>query len=160
MAILIAIVSMNIRHAWMNYGIAENKILAGVAADSMQKDKPTPCDTKFTYQVVEPDRKEIPETVLTRCIIRVETLYFEIGISGKKYPVATVIYDLSTEKTTVKYEGKMCCYENLPHETTYVKDYLDSEKVRCDIKYTKGVCCYPHEAETDCSVLVKNLRTT
>lgn len=158
-AILIAIVSMNIRHAWMNYGIAENKILAGVAADSGNV-APTPCDTKFTYQIVRPDRIEYTETVYTNCTIRTEHTFFQIAVNGKKIPVAKVTNDLASGEITVKYYGNVCNYDNLPSDADYIKKDLSSEKAWCGGDYTKGHCCYPHNAETNCSVLVKNLRTT
>lgn len=75
LTILLVVMAMNMRHAWMNYGIAKDSMLAGLVADSGNV-TPTHCDTKFTYQVVEADRKEIPQDKKTSCVVRVETLFY------------------------------------------------------------------------------------
>ena len=158
-AILIAIVSMNMRHAWMNYGITENKVLTGVAADSGNV-TPTLCDTKFTYQAVVPDRVILTKVIKTNCIVRTEKIYYELSASGREYPVATVITEWSTGETIVKFHGKECSYSNLPCKAEYVREDIPSTQIRCSDQVKRGSCCYPQEAIRDCSILVKMLVTT
>lgn len=159
MAILIAIVSMNMRHAWMNYGITENKVLAEVAVDSGNV-APTYCETKFTYQAVVPDRVILTDKIKTNCIVRTKTIYYEKSISGIEYPVATVITEWSTGATTVKFHGKECSYKHLPCKAEYVREDIPSTQIRCSDQIERGSCCYPQEAIVDCSILVKMLVTT
>lgn len=158
-AILIAIVSMNMRHAWMNYGITENKVLTEVAADA-RNGATTICDTKFTYQTVVPDRVILTNEIKTNCVIRTERVYYELSASGIEYPVVTEITEWSTGVTILKFHGEECSYHHLPCKSKYFREDIPSTQIRCSDQVKRGSCCYPQEAIRNCSVLVKMLVTT
>ena len=157
-AILIAIVSMNIRHAWMNYGIAENKILAGVVADSMDVEEDVTCSSKSGYGIGVTNKKEnAPEPHYVECVYAKTTEYYK-NVYGIEVTIAIEVTNLATGLMSVEY-----CTHNPPanYKELSCKEGKDrsqkykTTRITCAEGIYKGQCCYPKEAISDCDILIR-----
>ena len=152
-----AVVCLNLRHAWRNYGIAENRIMAGAMAKVMA-DKSTPvpdstCATKPAPQITVQDKKQTEDTLEKPCPIATRLIYFE---ENSGLTIATVITDLVTGKSDVQYAGKECPYKEYPcREGTPITALFKSKQITCAKGTVKGSCCYPRESIADCSLLIR-----
>lgn len=72
---VVAVVCLNLRHAWKNYGIAENRIMAGVMAGSTDQD--STCATKPAPQITVQDKKESEDEFEKLCDVATVLIYFE-----------------------------------------------------------------------------------
>lgn len=153
-----AVVCLNLRHAWRNYGIAENRIMAGAMADQTQQD--STCATKKGSPITIQDKKQIPKNVTKECVIAIDLGYYETGRDGIDHIIATVTYDLitGTHSQPSFTSGTPCSLDGL--ESKIVKETWHtfvSEQINCDGKTTKGACCYPKMAIDDCEKLLSGI---
>lgn len=74
---------------------------------------------------------------------------------NRKILTVTEVKDLVTGKTYAKYEGDTCEYKHLVCELEEVTKKIPSKKIFCKGGIVKGKCCYPKEAESNCSVLIE-----
>lgn len=146
-----AVVCLNLRHAWRNYGIAENRIMAGVRADKSTPVPETSCDTKPGYDAVYHNTKTDTFKHYTFCdIAQIEYYYTKYTNYPKLYATVTISFvdgSISKDPENAIISGK-------PDKKEIVEDKFLSEQHICK-KSQKNNCCYPKDAISDCSLLLK-----
>lgn len=148
---VVAVVCLNLRHAWKNYGIAENRIMAGVMAGSTDQD--STCATKPAPQITVQDKKESEDEFEKLCDVATVLIYFE---KNSGVTIATVTTDLATGVPTVKYAGEPCSYKEYPCKAgDPMQATFKSKQIICDEGIVKGSCCYPRKSVDDCSLLIR-----
>lgn len=145
-AILIAIVSMNIRHAWMNYGIYRHVEAGTPSADSVI------CEIKEGYDLsVNLEQKS--KDIKVSCQVGLKKEYYKRYEDGYERLIATEIHNYRTDTRTISpMNAKLeeanrtestSIYSLIPSTAYYCGDHKDNE------------CCYAKSAEMNCSILVK-----
>ncbi|GEM_PF-5282907 len=153
MVAVMAVVCLNLRHAWKNYGIAENRIVAGVVATPT----PTPtdsttCATKQGYPVVSHDMALDSIIHEKMCPVLKITYYYKIYEDGYERLIATETIDYkANSKTLVPYGAQLA--------GTTAKDGETKSELFKSVQYIckglqKGNCCYPTTALLDCDKLI------
>lgn len=99
LALLLVVMTINIRHAWMNYGIAKDKILAGVVAETDTKDSTASGNKPNTPTVYHNQERDSVKHV-TRCIVEEIFNCYKI-IDGQKVKVATKTVDYADDSYKV-----------------------------------------------------------
>lgn len=152
-AAVLAIMSMNIRHAWMNYGIAENKILAGVVADS-QSINASQNQVKQTSGVVYHNLRTDTTIHIYSCITFQTTRYYNLKPNGERYLVATVDINYKEDSRTIRpadADTTKYAFKELDSPATGLFETLE---IVCR-EHLENHVCYPKGHVSDCRILVR-----
>lgn len=150
-----AVVCLNLRHAWRNYGIAENRIMAGAMAGSPnpEEEDSTTCPKKEGYEItghnLEIDSSNIHKV---SCPIAQITTYYIRYFDGYERVLATVTHDYKTGGET-----KVPKTANLSTATRDKKEekfQLYTIREYACTKHKKGNCCYANTFKIDCKKLI------
>lgn len=147
MVALFAIVSMNMRHAWMNYGIVKAKIAAGVIADLPAPNDSTTNDTTKDTVVIYINRETIPVKYIVNCKVA-DTFYFYKYIKGRKTQIAKGERYLSTGELLIIPRGTDIIGA-IVEEGTPIYDDFESMGQTCG-QHKEGEACAPKSADLNC----------
>lgn len=145
-AILIAIVSMNIRHAWMNYGIYRHVEAGTPSANHVR------CDTKKDYELFV-NLEQLSMDIYVSCKVELTKEYYKTYEDGYERLIATETYNYRTNTRTITpMDAKL--EDEYRTVSTPIYDLIPSTEYYCG-NHKDNECCYAKAAEMDCSKLLK-----
>ena len=147
-AILIAIVSMNIRYAWMNYGIYRH-VEAGIPSNIQN-----PCPQKDDI-LMEYNRHLDSTAYKVHCIAKIVNI-LEKKDSTSSHTIKETFDYVHDTYTISPIDADKSGFQISTSDSTMAE--FITHAYRCG-RYAEGECCYDKSAEMDCKVLLKRSAT-
>lgn len=149
-----AIVSMNMRHAWMNYGITKNKILAGIVAEDPASNNAAETPSSAKVEHVKHNLEE--DTIIHEytCITFQTTRYYKLTSNGTRTLMATVDINYVEDSRTIKpANADTTGYTSKEYDSPSTGVFTSME-IKCG-QYKKDHDCSPKSHISDCNILVR-----
>ncbi|MCM1108051.1 MAG: hypothetical protein NC388_03220 [Clostridium sp.] len=152
-----AVVTMNLIHAWNNYGITDSSRLLGInASPAEDEDATISCATKPGFKDIYHNRETETTTHHIDCPTKEVTPYYTKNHKGEIEKVATATFDYTSNSINIKFDcDTIHSLTGLMKGITEITEQeFTSNQIVCE-KKAKKTCCYPKDAELDCKNLIK-----